>query len=82
MHADLYSKNNCLFCVRSYDLLKKNNIDFTVIAIEDNRDAMFARVNAATGKDPKTAPQIFIDGEYVGGFDQLVLWIAANSAKI
>jgi glutaredoxin 3 len=79
MHAELYVKNNCLFCVKAKDLLIKQGIEFTKISIEDNRDQLFARVRAATGEDPKTAPQIFIDGEHVGGYDQLVAWFATKA---
>ncbi len=74
MTAEVYSKTkmHCPYCVKAKALLEKLGISYKEISIEENREECFDRVRAATGADPKTAPQIFIDGEWVGGYDKLV----------
>ncbi len=80
MHAVIYSKTKsyCPYCEKAIVLFEKNGISFTKISVEDNRDECFAKVREATGADPKTAPQIFIDETYIGGHDELVKWLAGR----
>lgn len=80
MKAEIYTKTmtHCGYCIRAKALMEKHEIEFTELALEEKRDECFERVRTATGSDPKTAPQIFIDGEYVGGHDQLVEFLAAR----
>jgi glutaredoxin 3 len=77
MSAEIYSKTltHCGFCVKAKALLEKFGIPYREISVEENRDECFARVNEATGADPKTAPQIFIDEKYIGGHAELVKWL-------
>lgn len=84
MKADIYSKTltNCPYCVKAKILLEKAEIAYEEISIEENREACFARVREATGADPRTAPQIFIDGEYIGGHDQLAEIIASGKWNV
>lgn len=72
MHAEIYSKPSCPHCVQAKMLLDRNEIPYTEISAVDNRDALIERVTAATGSAPRTVPQIFIDGHYIGGHDDLV----------
>ena len=74
MRAEIYSKENCIFCVKAKDLLTKRGIAFDEISAVEFRDVLIERVTRASGAAPKTVPQIFIDSEYVGGYDQLVQW--------
>lgn len=73
MIAEIYSKPNCPYCDKAKFLLMKNDIDYNEISAVDNRDALIKRVTDVTGSAPKSVPQIFIDGEYVGGYDQLAV---------
>jgi len=77
MQAEIYTKSTtyCGFCVKAKAILEYNNIPYREISVESNRDALFARVREATGSDPKTAPQIWINDEYIGGHDELVKWL-------
>jgi glutaredoxin len=52
-------------------ILKNRNIEITEIDAPTNMDTMTERVMAASGKPPKTVPQIFLNGEYIGGADEL-----------
>ena len=68
-HVEIYSTMFCPFCWRAKKLLKKRGVEYAeidVMADSARRSEMVARAN---GRD--TVPQIFIDGEHVGGCDEL-----------
>lgn len=69
MKAIVYGKNNCIWCERSKYLLEENSIEFEYRNIEEEpkyREELAEKLPTA-----RTVPQIFLDGEYVGGFTQL-----------
>lgn len=80
MHAEVFSKPNCPFCVRAKALLEKRGIDYTEVSAVDHREALIERVTADTGAAPRTVPQIYLDGQHVGGHDELVKHFAALDA--
>tara|TARA_Y100000588_G_scaffold383660_1_gene473442 strand:+ start:57 stop:314 length:258 start_codon:yes stop_codon:yes gene_type:complete len=64
----IYSTARCPYCVQAKALLKQEGVDFTEIFIDqddEKRDEMIAKSNRYT------VPQIFINGQHVGGFDDL-----------
>ena len=66
--VQLYSSNRCPYCDRAKHLLDQKGVPYEEIRIDldDNKRAeMMARSNR------RTVPQIFIDGNAVGGFDDL-----------
>lgn len=69
--VELYKKKTgfCPYCDRAVRLLEENGFhDITYIYVDESserREEMEARCSA------RSVPQIFIDGEYVGGFDAL-----------
>src|SRR4051812_19155386 len=69
--AEVYSKENCPFCVRAKALLTQEGISFTEIHAVQNKEALVARVTKDTGRPPMTVPQIYLDGKYVGGYTEL-----------
>ena len=77
MKAEVYTKENCPFCVKAKYLLERRGVEYTEISAVDYREQLFERVIASTGSSPKTVPQIYLDGEYVGGYDQLAAHFAA-----
>lgn len=64
----IYTTGYCPYCVRAKDLLKRKGQAFKEINAEDDavRDEM---VQKAGGR--RTVPQIFINGQHVGGCDDL-----------
>jgi glutaredoxin len=68
MRATIYTKSACPFCISAKQLLEMKGVAYEEISIDDNcqRQMLLEIVPHA-----KTAPQIFIDGQYVGGFQQL-----------
>ena len=71
----VFGKATCPHCVKAKAHLDKAGIDYSyrdVIANPLDLYEMLARVKPIVGpKTPVTVPQIWIDGEYVGGADQL-----------
>jgi glutaredoxin len=71
MKADIYTKENCPYCVSAKALMEKLGIDYTEISAPDNLEALMTRIEESWNPRPKTVPQIFLDEEYVGGYDKL-----------
>jgi len=68
MKAVVWSKYNCPFCDQAKSLLTLKGIEFEERKIGDGytREDLLEAVPAA-----RTVPQIFLDGELVGGFTEL-----------
>lgn len=65
----IYTKSWCPYCASAKELLRIKKAAFTEIDIErqpEERSIMIARANGRT-----TVPQIFIDGDHIGGCDDL-----------
>lgn len=71
----LFGKEACKFCKRAKADLEAKGITYTYHDVVKNPGAMYemlARVKPIIGaKTPVTMPQIWIDGAYIGGSDQL-----------
>lgn len=64
----IYSKESCPYCVYAKQLLDSKHVTYTEIRIdldETKRDEMIQR----SGR--RTVPQIFINDQAIGGFDDL-----------
>ncbi|HKX06911.1 MAG TPA: glutaredoxin 3 [Stellaceae bacterium] len=67
--VEIYSTMFCPYCARARSLLERKGVKYENIDImEDSskREEMVARAHGRT-----SVPQIFIDGEHVGGCDDL-----------
>ena len=71
----IYGKESCPHCVRAKGYLEDSGVDYTfhdVIRSERDLYEMLGRVKPIVGPTtPITVPQIWIDGGYIGGADQL-----------
>jgi glutaredoxin 3 len=68
MNAIIWSKDSCPYCVQAKTLLSQKGIAFEERKIGDGytkEDLLEAVPNA------RTVPQIFLDGELVGGYTEL-----------
>lgn len=70
MEIIVYSKQGCSYCVRAKNLLDNLNLEFEERKLEDfsSTEALLEDI----GKKIRTMPQIKIDGELIGGYNQLV----------
>ena len=69
----VYSKNNCVYCTKAKNLLTRLGLVYTERKLED-----FESVDAlqeAIGKKVRSMPQIVIDDEIVGGYNQLIEYL-------
>ena len=73
MKATIYTKNNCTFCVQAKTLMKIRGIDYEELNMQTQptmRSELMEkceRINVV----PRTVPQIWIDDDYLGGFQEL-----------
>ena len=74
--TEIYTKPNCPYCVRAKAILEKRGIPFVELSAVDLREQLIERVTASTGMAPRTVPQIYLEGKYIGGHDQLVAYFA------
>lgn len=70
--VSIFTKPGCQFCAKAKALLKEKGFTFEEIVL--GKDASSISVRAITGRG--TAPQIFIGGEYIGGYEDLVAHFA------
>lgn len=67
----IFSKTTCPFCVRAKDLLSNYNVNIHIVLLDEveNGGQMQDYLESKTGQ--RTVPNIFINNEHVGGFDNL-----------
>lgn len=77
MKAIIWSKDHCPYCVQAKALLNQKNIEFEERKIGDGwtKEQLLEAVPNA-----RTVPQIFLDGELVGGFTELRARFLAEAA--
>jgi glutaredoxin len=68
MKAIVWSKDQCAFCEQAKGLLEMKGIEYEVRNISQDwtREQLLESVPTA-----RSVPQIFLDDEYVGGFQEL-----------
>ena len=75
----VYTKENCVYCVKAKSLLKGLGLKFTEKKIETDFKSVDAMI-ADIGKKVRAMPQIKIDDELVGGYNQLIEYF--NNKKL
>ena len=68
--VEIYSTMWCPYCARARALLEHKGVAFTEIDLMEEpgrRDEMIRRARGRT-----SVPQIFVNGEHIGGSDELV----------
>ena len=73
----VYSKKNCPFCAMAMEELKLRGIPFDKVDLEE----IGKTAAEVTGRKVNTVPQIYIEGEYVGGYDDLMMKLDATNAN-
>ncbi|MGH6842951.1 MAG: glutaredoxin 3 [Methylocella sp.] len=68
-HITVYTTATCPYCLRAKDLLRKKNLAFTEIAVDDDLWARRNMMERAYGR--MTVPQIFFDDIHIGDCDEL-----------
>lgn len=76
--AVVWSQIGCTYCGSAKKLLEAKGISYIekTIGTDATRDEFFQAVPNA-----RTVPQIFIDGEYIGGFNELTKALHSDNIK-
>jgi glutaredoxin len=74
----VYTKKNCPFCQLAKEELKLRGIPYDSIDIED---AGKTAAEITGRRDVKTVPQIYVEGEYIGGYDDLMKWLSGGTVQ-
>ncbi len=67
--VEIYSTMFCPYCSRAKSLLERKGVTYENIDIIEDSSKREEMVNRAHGRT--SVPQIFIDGEHIGGCDDL-----------
>ncbi|MGE5788716.1 MAG: glutaredoxin 3 [Myxococcales bacterium] len=65
----IYTTRVCPYCIRAKQVLTKKGVPFREIDVSNDSDLRSYLVEA-TGQ--QTVPQIFIDGQSIGGCDDMI----------
>ena len=65
----IYTKPGCPYCYSAMALLKKKGVDYHEIVASNDPEKKAEMVEKSGGR--MTFPQIFIDGQHVGGSDDI-----------
>ncbi len=67
-HVVLFSTDSCAYCVHAKSLLSKRGVVFEEVNLSEHPELQ-AQLTELTGLD--SFPQIVVDGEPLGGFNEL-----------
>ena len=65
----IYSTTVCPYCVRAKQLLERKGVEYKEINL--SKEAPEVRIELMQRTNHRTVSQIFIDDQFIGGFDQL-----------
>ena len=77
MKATVWSKNQCSYCVMAKNLLRSNGVEYEERNISEGpwtKEQLLEAVPHA-----RTLPQIILDGNLIGGYDQLKKHLESKS---
>ncbi|MCB1827599.1 MAG: glutaredoxin [Coxiellaceae bacterium] len=71
----MFGKDNCSFCREAKTLLNQHNIDYEYHEVIEQPKALYEMLTRVKPiihpKTPITTPQIWLNGQYIGGYDAL-----------
>ncbi len=76
LDVSLFTRKGCEYCAKAKGLLQDAGIAFEELVL--NKDYTDRTLRAVAGAT--TFPQVFINGEYIGGADDLEAWFAKKEA--
>jgi glutaredoxin-like protein len=76
LDVTVFTRDGCEFCARAKGLLRDAGIAFEELVL--NRDYTEATIRAVSGKS--TVPQVFINGDYIGGSEDLEQYLSEKQA--
>lgn len=75
LDVTVFSRAGCPYCTRAKGLLHDAGISFEELLL--NRDFSESTIRAVSGMS--TVPQVFVNGEHIGGSEDLENWLASQA---
>jgi glutaredoxin-like protein len=75
LNVTVFSREGCPYCVRAKGMLHDAGVEFEELVL--NRDFSEATIRAIS--DKSTVPQVFINGERIGGSEELEAYLAQKT---
>ena len=72
MKIVIYSKTNCQYCTKAKNLVKSLGLQYEELSFENDFNNDVDKLIEHVGKKVRTMPQIKINDQLVGGYNQLV----------
>ena len=66
---EIYTSSTCGYCKQAKKLLDSKNVAYDEKLVDANPQVIAEAVKRSGGR--RTVPQIFINGQHVGGYDEL-----------
>lgn len=78
LDVTVFTRNGCPYCAKAKGLLRDAGIEFEELRL--NRDYTDRTLRAVA--NATSFPQIFVNGEHIGGADDLEAWLANNDRDL
>ena len=75
---EIYSTGSCPYCVAAKNLLKSRGLEWSEVRVDTDMSQRETMLTRSGGR--RSVPQIFINDQHVGGYDELVA--ADRSGKL
>ncbi len=73
--VSVFARPGCVYCARAKDLLNDAGIEYEELVL--NRDYTDRTLRAVA--DATSYPQVFVNGQHIGGADELDAWLAVSN---
>ena len=76
----IYSKPHCPSCVKAKAVFDKMNVEYKTFTLgtDIQPSELMALFEEKGLPAPRTAPQVFIGSQHIGGYEQLLSYIETN----
>ena len=78
--AVVWSKDDCMYCTKAKDYLKKKGINVQERNVQSGDWTMTQLQEAVP--NARAFPQIFIDGKYVGSYDKMMAHVQMGELSL
>lgn len=79
MDIEIYSKENCGQCNAAKKMIESKCMDYEelILGKDVTPNDLFDRI----GNPVRSVPQVFVDGEYVGGYNEFTNFMIGKEGK-
>lgn len=77
----VYTKTDCSYCAKVKLLLETLEYPYTAVNCDEylaEKEKFLTFIQGIAGKEHKTFPIVFFDGQYIGGYDDTQRFIATR----